>query len=55
MAGRPQPRIRPGVCLPWEEAQELPEITGDPDLVRAIWEEIDGLGNTYIWQFLLSF
>ena len=22
---------------------------------RQIWEDIDALGNTYIWQLLLSF
>jgi uroporphyrinogen-III decarboxylase len=56
MAGRPAPRLRPGVCFPWEEkARQLPNISGDPALVRRIWEDIDGLANTYIWQLLLSF
>ena len=56
MAGRPQPRVRPGVCFPWEErVKELPEITGSPELVRKIWEDIDAFGNMYIWQLLLSF
>ncbi|MBN2507568.1 MAG: hypothetical protein JXQ71_12825 [Verrucomicrobia bacterium] len=56
IAGRPPGRVRPGVCLPWEtKAPELPEITGDPQLVRKIWEDIDALGNAYIWQLLLSF
>ncbi|MGA1238006.1 MAG: uroporphyrinogen decarboxylase family protein [Limisphaerales bacterium] len=56
MAGRDGAKVRPGVCLPWEEkVKELPAITGDPDLVRSVWEEIDGLGNTFIWQMLLSF
>jgi hypothetical protein len=54
--GRPQPRPRPGTCFPWEErAKELPEITGNPDLVRKIWEDIDSFGNMFIWQLLLSF
>jgi hypothetical protein len=54
--GRPQPRIPAGISLPWsEKARELPEITGDPDLVRTIWNEIEALGNTYIWQLLLAF
>jgi uroporphyrinogen-III decarboxylase len=53
---RPEPRIRPGVCLTWEEkAKELPAISGDPDLIRNIWEQIDSLGNMFIWQLLLSF
>lgn len=56
MTGRPTPRIPPGVCLPWQEkAKELPEITGDKDLVRKVWNDIEALANTYIWQLLLSF
>jgi len=56
MKGRPQPRVRPGVCFPWEErVKDLPEITGSPELVRKIWEDIDAFGNMYIWQLLLSF
>ena len=56
MAGRPTPRVRPGVCLRWEErVKELPEITGSPELVRKIGEDIDAFGNMYIWPLLLSF
>jgi hypothetical protein len=56
MAGRPAPKIKPGVCIPWEQkAKELPEITGDKNLVRRIWEANDAWGNMYIWQCLLSF
>lgn len=56
MAGRPAPRVRPGVCFPWEEkVKTLPPITGDPNLIRQVWENIDGLGNSFIWQCLLSF
>ena len=56
LAGRAQPRIHPGACLPWEEkAKELPAITGDQDLVRRVWENVDAFGNMYIWQVLLSF
>jgi len=56
MAGRAAPRIKPGVCLPWEDkVKELPEITGDADLARNIWEANDALAYTYIWQCLLSF
>jgi hypothetical protein len=50
------PRARAGVCIPWEErSRELPPIQGDADLVRRIWEDIDGLANMYAWQCLLSF
>jgi hypothetical protein len=56
MTGRPTPRVKPGVCFPWEEkAKELPEIAGDKDLVRKVWENVDALGTVYIWQLLLSF
>jgi len=54
--GRAAPRVKPGACFPWEQkAKELPEITGDQDLVRKVWENVDALGNMYIWQLLLSF
>jgi hypothetical protein len=56
MSGRPQPRVKPGACLPWEEKlKELPEMPGDRELSRRIWEGVDGLGNMFIWQCLLSF
>ncbi len=56
MAGRPAPRVKPGACFPWEErVKDLPEITGDKAMVQRIWEDIDALGNSYIWQLLLSF
>jgi len=46
----------PGVCFPWEDKQrELPQITGDHELVKKIWENVDMLGYTYIWHCLLSF
>jgi hypothetical protein len=56
MRDQPSPRIAPGVCFPWEDKiRELPEITGDPALIRKVWESIDSMANTYIWQLLLSF
>lgn len=56
LAGHPRPRVRPGVCLPWEvKASELPPVTGDRDLVRRVWENTDAFGHVYIWQLLLSF
>lgn len=48
--------VAPGVCIPWQEkVKELPPITGDADLARRVWEQVDVLGNDYIWQMLLSF
>jgi uroporphyrinogen-III decarboxylase len=56
MAGQSVPRVNPGVCFPWEErVKELPEITGSPELIKKVWQDIDALGNVYIWQLLLSF
>ena len=56
LAGRSEPRVPPGVCIPWaEKVKEIPSITGDADLVRRVWEQVDALGNDYIWQLLLSF
>ena len=52
----PETRIKPGVCIPWEEKlKELKPINGDAELVKTIWENIDALGNLYIWHCLLSF
>ena len=56
MSERAKPKVQPGVCIPWEEKlKELPEITGDAQLVQRVWEDIDALAYTYIWQVLLSF
>ena len=47
---------KPGVCIPWEEKRkELGEIQGDEELVKRVWQDIDGLAYVYIWHCLLSF
>lgn len=49
-------QIAPGACLPWEvKARELPPLKGDAELVERVWNDLDGLAYTYIWQVLLSF
>ena len=49
-------KVKPGACFPWEEKRkELPEISGDEELVKKVWEDIDALGYVYIWHCLLSF
>ncbi len=49
-------RVPPGVCIPWEhKVRELPEIKGDEQMVRRIWEENEGLAYTFIWHCLVSF
>ena len=51
-----KPNREPGVCVRWEDKlKELPEIRGDKELVKRIWEDVDALGYMYIWQCLLSF
>jgi len=46
----------PGACIPWAEKRaELPRIQGDAELVRRIWEDVDGLAYTYAWHCLVSF
>jgi len=56
MSDESAPKIKPGVCIPWEEkVQEFPKIAGDEKIVRRVWEEIDSLAYVYIWQCLLSF
>jgi hypothetical protein len=50
------PRVKPGVCIPWEEkAKKLPPISGDRELVQRIWEMNEAWAYTYIWHCLLSF
>ncbi len=45
-----------GACVSWKKKRaELSEVSGDEKLVQDVWENIDGLANTYIWQILLSF
>lgn len=57
MPEQKEPEKRPpGTCVPWQEkVKELLPVTGDPELVKRVWENIDALGYTYIWQILLSF
>ncbi len=51
-----QPKRKPGVCVPWgDKLKELPDISGDKELVKRVWEDVDALGYVYIWQCLLSF
>jgi len=47
---------RPGICLTWEEVcKELPDIKGDEELFKRVWEDNEALAYMYIWQLLLSF
>jgi len=56
MVKKKKSKREPGVCIPWEEKRkELPKISGDEELAKKIWQDIDALGYVYIWQCLLSF
>jgi len=37
------------------KSQRTTPLTGDPEIVKRIWENTDAFGNMYIWQVLLSF
>jgi hypothetical protein len=46
---------KPGVCIPWEEKiKEYEKITGDAELIKKVWEDIDGLAYIYIWFVLIA-
>jgi hypothetical protein len=52
----PANRPQPGECLPWRHKRaEIGEIQGDEALCRRVWQQIDALGNMFIWQVLVSF
>ena len=53
----PGPQARPpGSVVPWDRKRaELGELTGDLNLLQNVWNGVDRLANTYIWQLLLSF
>ena len=56
MGEKQKTKREPGVCIPWQEKlKELPEVLGDKQLIQKVWEDIDALAYTYIWQVLLSF
>jgi len=46
----------PPRCFRWEEKLlELPEIRGDAELCRRIWDDLDSFAYTFIWHLVLSF
>ncbi len=56
MSESQRPKIEPGACIPWDEKRkEFPEIMGDEEMVKRVWEDVDALGYMYAWQCLLSF
>ena len=46
---------KPGVCIPWEEKiKEYQKITGDENILKQVWEDIDNLAYVYIWFCLIA-
>jgi hypothetical protein len=46
---------KPGVCIPWEEkVKEYQNITGDEELIKRVWEDIDTMAYIYIWFCLTA-
>jgi hypothetical protein len=46
----------PGTSFPWrEKLAEIPSIERHRDMVEQVWNDVDGLANTFIWQLLVSF
>jgi len=56
MPDLPAGATSPGACIEWaEKVKELPEITGDAEIVQTMWQNLDALGYVYIWHCLESF
>jgi hypothetical protein len=52
----PADKPQPGECYSWRKKKvEIGDIEGDEELCRKVWQDIDTLGNVFIWQLLLSF
>ncbi|MBN2328591.1 MAG: hypothetical protein JXR73_15725 [Candidatus Omnitrophica bacterium] len=50
------PKLKPGVCIPWEDKRkEYPQILGDEKVAQKVWEDIDMLAYIYIWFCLYGF
>jgi hypothetical protein len=48
--------LQPGVCIPWElRVKEYPQILGDVNVVKRVWEEIDTLAYLYVWANVIQF
>ena len=56
---KPLQRVHPrpaGTVTPWpEQRREMPEMTGDEQLVKQTWEEIDSWTYAFLWHCVVSF
>lgn len=56
MAEREKKPKKAGVCIPWEErVKEYPKLTGDPEIVKKVWQDVDTLAYVYVWSTLTLF
>ncbi len=45
-----------GTVVPWaEQRRDMPEMTGDEQLVAATWAEIDAWAYAFLWHCVVSF
>jgi hypothetical protein len=45
-----------GAVVAWDQKRQgLGELSGNIPLLQSVWENVDALAYTYIWQLLLSF
>lgn len=53
----PQLPLRPaGTVVPWlEQRRDMPEMTGDEQLVERNWTEIDAWTYAFLWHCVVSF
>lgn len=56
MSNSTDKKLKPGVCIPWEDRKkEYEAILGDEELVKKVWEDQDTLAYLYIWFCLIQF
>lgn len=45
-----------GSVVPWaEQRKDMPEMTGDEQLVKESWEVIDAWTYSFLWHCVVSF
>lgn len=47
-------KVKPGVCIPWEERVKEYKRIGDENLVKNVWEELEKLAYSYIWFWFMA-
>jgi hypothetical protein len=49
------PCLKPqGMVTPWEAKKaELGGVTGDEDMIRQPWEQLEAMAYNWLWQWVL--